>query len=150
MLCRAFTAEWLQKCDGLSAHNEDCICHCVVAVCTPLLLHRELTLLSFTVTGALVLVVFNNFFFFFCKWQRNHFLKIRLFEDAGNMVYLSAPLDHQDWMIKLLHKRRAATSPSVGGKGQVSTLIFQLLRVQLPKLSWCNAALMPKAPQRHL
>lgn len=66
MLCRAFTAEWLQKCDGPSAHAEDCICLWVVAVRTPLLLHQEWTLLSFIVTAALVWLHLLVFTIFFC------------------------------------------------------------------------------------
>lgn len=46
------------------------------------------------------------------------FRKIRLFEDGGNIVYMSAPLKHQDRVIKLFQMKQAALVSA----GCVSTL----------------------------
>lgn len=85
-----------EKSPNCHLHRLKVVLGVVLALCERLcLLHQAFTLLWFTVTSALV-------------WLPFFFLH---FEDAFNMVYLSSLLDHQDWMIKLLHKRRAATSP---------------------------------------
>lgn len=44
----------------------------------------------------------------------------------------------------------AATSSSVSSTVCVSTLIWSLHCMQLPRLSWCNAAIMPQAPEASL